>query len=232
MGSGGSAAVVVEAPPADAAVPPFFPAKLTEREGIIFADKPGGSVEGIADGTKIEVVEVKELGVGQGEDGAVTIKHAGKQLVLPPERVILADTLRRSPDGSYAVFYAMTGCGDLCHTVLYVVAADGRRAKLGEGGVDLVASWQPNVVAIGSATLWTVTLPDLKVTAHAGYTAPAYGPDGTLYVRDKGGSAFKLVDGKATRVWKSTREPDEDGSDPMPVTFVGGKPKFEIDDFE
>lgn len=45
----------------------FYPAKLGEREGIILADKRGGAVEGIADGTKVDVVAVKESESGRAK---------------------------------------------------------------------------------------------------------------------------------------------------------------------
>jgi hypothetical protein len=211
-----------------------FLQKLGEKEGIVIGETQGAAVEGIPDGTKVDVVAVADIGVGNESPGKVTVKWQGKNVDLSPERVLREESLKRAPDGKHAVFSPMTACGDLCHTTLYVIGSDGKRAKVGEGGPDVVAAWSADnaTVAVASGSLHLVTLADLKVKDFDNYTAPAYGPDGTLYVRDADGSAFKLVGDKATRVWKSKQKaPGGDegmpAMDPDPVTFENGKPKFD-----
>jgi len=235
----GSGSAAVAPPAADAAVAksaePFLPAKLGDKDGVIFAETPGGSVEGIPDGTRVSLGAEKEIGVGAAEEATVTVKHSGKDVELKAERVIREGELKRSADGKYAVFAPMVACGDLCHSVLWIVSADGKRAKLGDGGVDTYVAWQPSggTVAVGNGALYVVSLADLKVTTNNKYMSPAYAPDGTLYVRDSDGSAFKLDGDKATRVWKAKRKPaggEEEmaSEDPPPITFKDGKPKFEL----
>ena len=68
------------------------------------------------------------------------------------------------------------------------------------------------------------------------YTAPAYAPDGTLYIRDQDGSAYIFAAGSKPRlVFKAEKdeaEPEEDdygADDPMPVEFdAAGKPQFDV----
>jgi hypothetical protein len=206
--------------------------KLDEKKGVIFADKQGAAVKGLADGTLVEVTNVKDMGVGSQDNGEITVKSdAGKTIKLAADRVLIDDALTRSTDGKYAVFAPVVACGDFCHTVLWFIGADGRRAKLGDGGVDINVSWSPDgkTAAVSSGSLWLVTLADFTVKSVEGYTSPAYGPDGTLYVRNPDGSAFTLGEGKPKRVWKAPKLSDEDREmnapdDPEPVTFKNGKP--------
>jgi hypothetical protein len=231
------------APPA--AATSFIPAKLDEKKGIAFAETQGGTVEGkgadgakvpIKDGTLLDVAEVKEADMSSGPDPAsVDVTIGGKTVSVPAANVLLESTLTRSADNKFAVFTFIDSCGDLCHTMLFVLSAEGKRAKLGDGVADRVVAWRKDgkELAVGSGTLWLVALPDLTVKNIENYTAPAYAPDGTLYVRDQAGSAFTLAaDGKAKRVWKNKqkREEDEYGADdPGPVEFDStGKPKYEL----
>jgi hypothetical protein len=237
-------AVTVDAAPAaePAAKAELLPAKLGEKDGIVFSDKQGekvtATVKGqsvlIPDGTKVEVVGEEEPMAGSGEDTSVTVKYEGKEVKLPADRVLREGLLKRSPDGKHAVFTVITSCGDLCHAVMYLVSADGRRTKLAESGQDLNVAWTADKVAVGNGGLWIATLADHAVKHLEDYTSPAYSPEGVLYVRNYEGVAFKVEGDKPTQVWKpkkkrkhpqSDEEPDED---PAPVKFEGGKPKFDL----
>jgi len=252
-GSPPAAAATPPPPPApvaaapDAAPPPFLPAEIDKKSGIIFAAKAGGTVKGIKDGTTVEVVGESGGAVGDMADATVTIKHEGKKLTLRADRVLRdidVEQIRRSPDNQHAVFSPIFACGDLCHSALWLIsAADGKRVKLGEGGPDVNVAWHPKggTVAVGSASLWIVSLADYKVKHMADYTSPTYSPDGTLYVRDHQGSAFTIGKGKPVKVWDSGADDQPDGEgedeeepdpdDPKPVEFVGGKPNFDLEYF-
>lgn len=234
----------------DAAMPAapaaFLPAKLDDKHGVVFAETKGGTVEAtgadkakttIPDGTVVEIAEVKEADMSTRDEAAVDVVVGGKTVTVPAARVLLEANLQRSPDAAFAVMSVIERCGDLCHTIHYIVAADGKRAKIGDGVVDIAVGWSKDgkQAAIGSGQLWLVSLPDLAVRAIEKYTAPAYGPDGVLYVRDNEGSVWTGVEGggKAKRVWKSPwwieLEDDYGADDPPPVNFdASGKPDFKI----
>lgn len=232
-------AAPVTAPP-DAAPPDFLPAAIDKKSGIIFAEKAAGLVKGIKDGTTVEVVGESGGAVGDMADATVTIKHDGKKVKLRADRVLRDtdhDLIRRSPDNLHAVFSPLYACGDMCHSVLWLISAkDGKRVKLGEGGPDINVAWHPKggTVAVGSGQLWIVSLADFEVKPMKDYTSPAYSPDGTLYIRDHKGSAFTLGKGKPAKVWDAGDEGEEEGEDemdvedPRPVEFKDGKPSYDL----
>lgn len=240
----GSAPAAAPVDAAAATVPKaeLLPSKLGEKEGVVFAEEQGEQVTAtvrgqsvqIPDGTKVEVVGEKEAMAGSGEDVTVTVKYEGKDVELPAERVLVEGLVKRSPDGKHLVFSVTTSCGDVCHSVMYLVSADGRRTKLGEGGVDTTVAWSADKVAVGSGSAWIATLADHSVKNLEDYTSPSYSPEGVLYVRNHDGAAFKVEGDKPTQVWKpkkKRKQPDSDEmphEDPPPVTFEGGKPKFEL----
>ncbi len=233
-------------PPTPAPAPgPFLPASIADGRGIALADAQGGTIAAtaddgskieIADGAAVAIAEIAEMGMGAGgpDSATVDVVVGGKRVALPAGQVLHEEALQRSPDGAVAVFSFINSCGDLCHTMLYVVASDGRRAKLGDGVVDVVVAWRADgkELAVGSGSLWLVALPELQVRAVHEYTAPAYAPDGTLYVRDQDGSAYTLTGTEATRVHKAKKQPpleegDYGADDPPPVTFdADGRPRF------
>jgi len=238
----GSDAGSGSAPAAPAA---FLPAKLDAKQGIVFAETRGGTVDAIGadkarttlpDGTVVEIAEVKEADMSTSDEASVDVVVGGKTVTVPAARVLLEATLQRSPDGAFAVMSVIESCGDLCHTIHYAIASDGRRAKLGDGVADVVVAWSKDgkQAAIGSGNLWLVSLPDLAVRLVEGFTAPAYAPDGTLYVRDHDGSAYTGVEsGKKKRVFKAEPLEPEEGDygadDPPPVEFdAKGKPDFAL----
>jgi hypothetical protein len=235
--SAGSAAAVVVADAGSGAgsAAAFVPPKLDEKQGVIFADKAGGKVQAFADGAVVEVAEVKDMSVGSEESGEITVKDsAGKPVKLAADRVLIEEALTRSPDGKWVVFAPIVACGDFCHSVVWFIGADGRRAKLGDGGPGAMLALSPDgkTAAVGSQGLWLVTLADFKVKAVSGYMSPVYGPDGTLYARDHTGAAFTVGEGKPKRVWKAPKMSAEDeemnaSEEPRPVQFKDGKPVFD-----
>jgi hypothetical protein len=248
----GSPPAAAVAGPPDAAPAPFLPPSIDEKSGIIFADKPGGTVKGIKDGTPVAVVGESETGVGSMADSTVTIKVDGKKLTLGAGHVLrdgTVDAIHRSPDNKHAVFAPIVACGDMCHTELWMInATDGTRVKLGEGGPDVNVAWHPKggTAAVGSASLWIVSLADYKVKALDDFLSPSYSPDGTLYARAHDGDAFTIGKGKPVRVWDagdvdpSTGEAKVEGEDddeevyadaPKPVEFVDGKPDYDLAHF-
>jgi hypothetical protein len=220
-------APATQAAPTPAPVASLLPAKIGKDKGIVFADKQGGTVESLADGTEVDVVSVHEAEMGVAAASTVEVKVSGKHIKLPIDRVLREDALTRAADGKLAVFHTISACGDACHTALFVIAADGRRVKLGDGAVDVATAWRPDgqQVAIGSGELWIVDLPSLAVQHLDKYTAPAYAPDGKLYVRDQDGSGFAMAaDNTAKRVHKAKHSHGGDGDeggggDPAPATF-------------
>jgi hypothetical protein len=225
-----------------------IPAKLGDKQGVIFAETAGGTVAGkgdggatvaIPDGAPVEIVAENEAMMGGGdEDASADVLYQGKKLTVPAIRLLVEGALERSPDGKLAVFSTIVSCGDLCHRELYVLAADGRRARLGDGVADVVVAWSKDgkQAAVGSGQLWLIDIATLRVTPHESYTAPAYAPDDTLYIRDQDGSAYILAAGSQPRlVYKAEKdeaEPEEDdygADDPMPVEFdAAGKPEFDV----
>ncbi|MBA3503484.1 MAG: hypothetical protein H0T65_24190, partial [Deltaproteobacteria bacterium] len=166
-----------------------------------------------------------------------TVKFEGKDLVVKSDRVLREGLLQRSADGKHAVFTVITSCGDLCHSVIYLLSADGKRTKLGESGPnDTTVAWQADKVAVGNGSLWIATLADHSVKPMENFTSPAYSPEGVLYVRNHDGAAFEVKGDKPTQVWKpkKKKKPADDGEgdmveeDPAPVKFEGGKPKFDL----
>lgn len=242
VGSGSAAGSADTTPPA--APTTFLPPKLAEGEGIVFAETKGGSAEltaadgsktKLADGARVKVTRHGEADMGDQEPITHEVEVDGKKGTLPAARVVTESGLKRSPDGKFAVFVADEQCGDLCHTKLFILTADGTRKELGDGVVDVAVAWHEDgaQAAVGSASLWLVTLPSLEVNAIESYTSPSYAPDGTLYVRDHGGSAFILANGTAKLAWKAPEkkaDPDDYGAEqPPPIEFdAAGKPKLEL----
>ncbi len=236
------AAPAVAAVP-DAAPPPFLPPTLDEKSGIIFAARAGGTVKGMKDGTPVAVVGESGGAVGDMADATVTVEHEGKKLKLIADRVLRSgtvDALQRSPDSAYAVFAPIVACGDMCHSVIWLITArDGKRLELGEGGPTVHVAWHPKggTVAVGSGTLWIVSLADYKVKHLEDYRSPSYSPDGTLYARGDDGSAYTVGKGKPVKVWDAAGsgeafDPNDEemaGEEPRPVEFENGKPSFDLD---
>lgn len=238
------------APTPDAAPAPatFFPAKLAESEGIVFAETKGGTVEveaveggtkaNIPDGTLLKIEKMGELSLGDGEHVTHEVTWDGKRYRVPGPRMLTEGDLRRSPDGTFAVFVGPHSCGDVCHTELAVIGVDGARKAIGGGLAQQAVAWRKDnaQLAVGSGTLWLVTLPSLEVKEVEGYQAPSYAPDGTtLYARDFDGSAFVFEGDTPKQLWKAKKRktnPNEGDYGAMqnpPLTFdAAGKPQLEL----
>ncbi len=245
-GSGSSVAVspMDAAPTLPAATTELLPAKLTDKQGVVFAEQQGDQVTAtvkgqsvmIPDGTKVEIAAEKDVGVGGADEASVTVKFEGQEVELKADRVLLEGALKRSADGKHAVFTVITACGDVCHTAIYLLSVDGKRTKLGEGGPDTTVAWTADKVAVGNGDLYIATLANHEVKSLPDYTSPAYSPDGVLFVRNHDGVAFKVEGDKPTQVWKpkQKRKIADDGEGdmmqeaPAPVRFEGGKPKFDL----
>ncbi|MDQ3296924.1 MAG: hypothetical protein M3619_10080 [Myxococcota bacterium] len=245
-GSGSSVAVspLDAAPAPPAANAELLPAKLADKQGVVFAEKQGDQVTAtvkgqtvlIPDGTKVEIAAEKDVGVGGGDEASVTVKFGSQEVELKADRVLVEGALKRSADSKHAVFTIVTGCGDVCHTAIYLLSVDGKRTKLGEGGPDTTVAWTADKVAVGNGDLYIATLANHEVKSLPEYTSPAYSPEGVLYARNHDGAAFKVEGDKPTQVWKpkQKRKIADDGEgdmmqeDPAPVRFEGGKPKFDL----
>lgn len=226
----------------------YLPPRLADNQGVIFGERQGGTVVAtradgqpleLRDGTQVEIRALHEAEMGSEDASTAEIVVDGETGVVPMVRLLREAALVRSPQGRFAVFAQIESCGDLCHSQIYFVLADGRRLLLGDGVADLVVAWGPgeSEVAVGSGQLWRAALSapmpsDPQVRTIAELTAPAYAPDGTLYARDHDGSVYTLDQAdKPARVWKAPPVPDDPddygADDPPPVTFdPAGKPVF------
>jgi hypothetical protein len=235
------AAVVTPASGAETAVVrggPDLLARLSKDQGRVFSEKPGGVVKALGGGKASDLKDgdtVKYVddngGIGMGEDTVATVVARKKRIKVPNGQVILEDRLQRSPDRKWAVFSALTACGDFCYATGWLLGPD-LRLRLSESGFgpDVVVAWRSDreEVAIGSRGLSLVSLTDAKVTTSNGYTSPAYGPDGRLYVRgkDKSDAVYEWVLGGTPRKVLAMAgapppsESEDDRGDPDPVTFA------------
>jgi hypothetical protein len=240
----GCAAAVPPVSPAPAAQ--FLPSRLEANQGVLFAVEAGGTIEArtgdgatksLNDGSVVEIKDIREAEMGDA-DSSVEIVSDGVTYTVGVAQVLREDSLTRSPDGAFAVFHVIVTCGDLCHSTGYVVTSAGKRVLLGDGVVDLAVAWRKDgkELAVGSGALWIVSLSDLAVRKLEEYTAPAYAPDGTLYVRDHEGSAYILAaTAQPEQVWKAPEQPEpEEGDygagDPEPVAFgADGAPSYTLE---
>lgn len=210
--------VVAAAPVVDAGAPVAAPAPvfsvatpLGERAGVIMAEQPGGTVTlhpesgpdlVLADGERVAFVD-DNAGVGGG-DASATVEARGVRGAVPNARVVTEERLGRAASGGAAVFSAIFSCGDLCHREVWFIGATGQRARVTEhAGADITVAWSPDgaQVAVGSFGLWVVRAADGHVESMEAFTAPAYAPDGALFVRGvrEDDGVFALVDGTPPR---------------------------------
>jgi len=212
---------------------------LHEGEARVWSEKPAGRVKAKAGRKTIDLGDgetVKFLddngGAGMGEDTVASIFARNIKMKLPNPQVITEERLHRSPDGRWAVFSALTTCGDFCYAAGWLFGP-GLRLLLSKAdfGTDVVAAWRPDgkEVAVGSRELFLVSLPDAQVIRANDFCAPAYSPDGRLFVRGCGASdaVFEWVRGGKPRKVLAARgklpqsdpESPTDFGDPSPVSF-------------
>jgi hypothetical protein len=214
-------------------------AVLPEGQGRVFSDRANGTVvakaggKGVSlrDGDIVKFIE-DNSGIGMGEDTFAEVILNGKKLTVPNQHLILEKRLERSPDGQWAVFSTYTSCVDFCYATGWLLGPAVRiRLSEHEFGPDLVVAWRKDgkQVAVGSRGLYLVSLPDGKVTDAREFTAPAYSPDGRLFVRGNGESDDAVYEwipeGKPRKILAFRGSPppmetDTDPGDPMPVTFA------------
>ena len=228
-------------PPADSAADLLAP--LAARQGRAFAATAGGSVMAKAggksfalkDGEAIKYVEDNGA-IGLYEKTVAKVVAGKKQLTLPNGQLILEDRLHRSPDRKWAVFSAATNCEAFCAGNGWLFGPGVRLRLTNDGfGTDTAVAWRADgkQVAIGSGRLFLVSLPDASPSQSDGFTAPAYAPDGRLYVRGTGteratsDAVFEWTPGgKPRKVLAMPGMPpaseggDWDRGDPEPVTFA------------
>ncbi len=220
---------------------------LEEGQAMIVAAQGGATVEmralesgetlALRDG---ERVELKEQFAAEGMGRAEAQVFARDQLgVVPNPRVATEARFVRRPEHKVIVFSAVRTCDPKCVSEIWVLHHDGWRIKVTEeGGTRApVVAFSPDggQVAIGAGGLSVVELPGGKVQRWKEFTSPAYGADGTLFVRGVGlndavytigefGRGIELYGEQGT----APKAADGTFTDPPPVTFVDGKPTAEF----
>lgn len=188
-----------------------IPARLPEHGAVVLAEQPGGTVTlhpatgadiTLADGESVTLVD-ESSGVGQG-DATATIEARGVRGQVPNARIVDESRIARSPDGHVAIFSAIVTCGDFCHSEVWWLGPAGARSRVTtDGTVDRTVSWRPDgtVAAVGSGALYMVRASDGHTETDTHFTAPAYAPDGALFVRgaEADDAVFALADGAPPR---------------------------------
>lgn len=190
----------------------MVPGKLADNDAVIFCGAPGckvkaklegGGARTLAAGTRVRFVEDDAMAGGDGADALATIEVDGKSATVPNVNVLLEERLIRSPSGKAAVFTAISGCGDFCHSDVWVITA-GKAAKLADadpGPERPLVAWSPDEarVAVGTWVLHVVELGAMAVRQDDDTVSPAFAPDGKLYARDKRTHALVAVAADGTR---------------------------------
>ncbi|MCA9515145.1 MAG: hypothetical protein KC635_09405 [Myxococcales bacterium] len=241
---GAGCASAAAAPDPQGEVAPATNAGLPElgpNEGIILTAEPGGTVEmralesgktlTLKDGARVRFQEeFAEVGAGRAEAHIVAEGEVG---VVPNDAVVTEARLVRLPNG-VALFKAVRTCEAYCQARLTLVDADGARIPITEDARDGKLLVAPNgtggVIAIGREGLWVATLRTGKVKHWDDFTAPAYGPDGTLVVRGVGANDAVFEIGEFGQGVLIAQEPgvvpanEADGAfpDPERVAFEDG----------
>lgn len=219
-------------------------APLTKGDqGRVFSETPGGAVTAKAAGKPLALKDGEDIkylndngGIGMYEKAVAKVIARKQKVTVPNGQVVVEHRLHRSPDRKWGVFSATIECGDLCHANGWLFGPGVRRRLSVDGfGMDVVVAWRADgkQVAIGSSTLFLVSLPDATPTQATRFTAPAYAPDGRLYVRGNGSdrsasdAVFEwIADGKPRKVLAMPGAPptseglEWDRGDPDPVTFA------------
>lgn len=199
----------------------------------ITAQPAGGKGKGVvlSDGDEVQI-EDNGVGVGDGE-AVATIRVGKRKLTLPGVNLISEESLQRSPDGKWAVLMTMSGCGDVCHGVAWLLGPAVRVRFSEDVGPEIQVSWRPDggEVAVGGAGhVHVIALPEAKVVKQGEFEAPAYAPDGRLFMRGPGESDAVhqwIRGGKPRRVLAVRGQPPplEEGEyyrAMEPPTFEGG----------
>jgi hypothetical protein len=232
----GSASATVDAP---------LPAVKGDDKGFLFADKPKGTVTvtiagkktEAPDGTLVDLLDWPDSGPENDHGELRHISVNGKQGFIASRHVVLAEDIKPAPSGDLALVTPLDGRGDFEHHAVWLVRGMGQRWRMFETAVDPTPAWHPKATSLalgGDGALVVVELPSGKELARTDkYFAPAYAPDGTLYVRSHDWGVYTFADGKAKRIAKGKRQRKEEGEDfdpsPSPVSF-DAKGKYQLDD--
>ena len=215
-----------------------LPRIIATGHGVVLAETADGFVPMtvLSTGTSVMLRDGQDVEVGEersgigGGDAVFAVRTADGEGEVANPRIVTEDRLSRSPDGRFAVFSALSACGDFCYSEVWVLRRNGDRKLLtANAGPDAVVSYRPDgrEVAIGSRALYVVSLPKLEVRKRSDLTSPTYGPDGTLYARgadtDDGLYAIGL-DGETRTIAKwpgapPAPEPEADVPDPRPAAL-------------
>jgi hypothetical protein len=213
--------------PAAALAAPFLP--LAEGEGLVFCPEPGckvtlnldaGGTQTLDPGSKVKVLD-------EGKEGSpvlATVEAKGQRGKLPAVNVISAGRLARSPDGKVAIFFPLEACDGACRAQTWIVTPEGWTQLEGADAPRPAIAWRSDgkQVIVGAGQLFTVELPGLEVSRADRYHAPAFAPDGTLYVRSTADDAVHRVGkrGALEKVGAPPRGKAPPGAEPAPpVTF-------------
>ncbi|HEY4177957.1 MAG TPA: hypothetical protein VGM90_14015 [Kofleriaceae bacterium] len=207
------------------------------RDGILLAKTAGGKItltrddgktEDLADGTDVKVT-------GYGNFETAVVNTGDKHGRVATDRIVINDEIQRSPKGDFAVVRTEIECVDLCAGQVWLVHGTVTRWRVFEMSTFPNATWHPQGTSVavgGDGVLAVIGLPSGEVEYQSdAYMAPAYAPDGTLYVRDENFGIFTFIDGKAKKVGKGKKPKqldDELAPRPQPVTF-GADGKLRID---
>jgi hypothetical protein len=224
--SSAAAAVAQPAPARELPDPGLLHAVLlaTHQGGTVELTVDGGGRVALADGSLVELTAPPD-GMALPAGDWTHVSTGDKQGLVPAESAV--NGVKKAPAGGFAVATAMVSCGDMCHSAVWLVHGMAERWRVFEHAVSADVAWHPRggAVAIGGdGEMALIELPSGKVLQRSRrYFAPAYAPDGTLYVRDHDDGVLTLHGDDATMVGKSTpRQPvaGEYGMGPAPVDFA------------
>jgi hypothetical protein len=214
------------APARDLPVPGLLQAVLlaTHQGGTVELTLDGGGRVALTEGSVVDLT-APPAAVSPPAGDWTHVSTGGKQGFVPAESAV--NDVRRSPAGGFAVATAVVTCEDMCHSAVWLVHGMAERWRVFELAVSPDVAWHPHggAVAIGGdGEMAILDLPSGKVLQRTSrYFAPAYAPDGTLYVRDHDDGVLTLRGDDATTVGKSTPprlRAGEYGGGPSPVTFA------------
>jgi hypothetical protein len=219
------------------AAPPERPfPDLSSLEVMTLAREPGGTVKltldgggeaALADGIVLTLSAAPD-GVSPPDPHARHVTAGDKRGFVPGDEVI--NDIARAPTGGFAVATGILECGDMCHSAVWLLRGYAQRWRLFPTSVRAAVAWHPtgtSVVVGGDTEIVMIELPSGKISRRTtGYLAPAFAPDGTLYVRNGDYDVLVLEGDRAKKVGQGKRRPSAPGvyeTGPHPVDFPTGK---------
>lgn len=199
------ALLALAASPALASPRALLPATIAPTELIVVRDatpgatKPSpvlrlgvdgtGRVVSIPVGTRLERVPEPDPDQVPASDGGVPVgelvRWHGAPARIADEYGVTAEDLVSTPAAGYRLVRGHSEWGDVPHVSWFLVDAKGRWLALDDDGPipTFALSHDGHTLAIGLRALTLVDLRAMKARTVMGYTSPAFGPDGALYVR-------------------------------------------------